>query len=212
MVRFLRIGWLAVLAWGMLLTSAGAVWAMQPTVVQIEKNADGTSPYHFTITIDNAVTVESGTAAPNPDFFTIFNFDGFVPDSATSPEGWRFSTSTNGVTPLRGGKALVNPEDVEGIPNLTWSRTGAQGASGDDRLLSSQQDGGYDGRRVRSAGDADAGHAQSQGSQGSQGSPDRLHHHARMKEVETGGRSCGMSSRQVAPHCPAHFLRTCSVA
>ena len=124
MVRFLRMGWLAVLAGGVLLTVASAAWAMQPTVVQIEKNADGTYTYHFTITIDNAVTVESGTAAPNPDFFTIFNFDGFVPDSATSPEGWTFSTSTNGVTPLRGGKALVNPEDVEGIPNLTWSRTG----------------------------------------------------------------------------------------
>ena len=124
MVRLLRMGWLTVLACGVLLTAASAGWAIQPTVVQIEKNADGTYTYHLKITIDNAVTVESGTAAPNPDFFTIFNFDGFVPDSATSPEGWTFSTSTNGVTPLRGGKALVNPEDIEGIPNLTWSRTG----------------------------------------------------------------------------------------
>ena len=87
MVRFLRMGWLAVMAWAVLLTAVSAAWAMQPTVVQIEKNADGTYTYHFKITIDNAVTVESGTAAPNPDFFTIFNFDGFVPDSAKSPEG-----------------------------------------------------------------------------------------------------------------------------
>ena len=124
MVRFLRMGWLAVMAWAVLVTAASAAWAMQPTVVQIEKNADGTYTYHFKVKIDDAVTVESGKAEPNPDFFTIFNFDGFVPDSAKSPEGWTFSTSTNGVTPLRGGKALVNPLDVEGIPNLTWSRTG----------------------------------------------------------------------------------------
>jgi hypothetical protein len=121
MTRFLRI---SLLASAVLLTAASTAGAMQPTVVQIEKNGDGTYTYHFKIRIDDAVTVESGTTAPNPDFFTIFNFDGFVPNSATSPAGWTFSTSTNGVTPLRGGKAVVNPEDIEGIPNLTWSRTG----------------------------------------------------------------------------------------
>jgi hypothetical protein len=121
MVRFLRM---SLLASAVLLTAASAAWAMQPTVVKIERNGDGTYTYHFRIRIDDAITVESGTTAPNPHFFTIFNFDGFVPDSAKSPVGWAFSTSTNGVTPLRGGKALVNPEDIEGIPNLTWSRTG----------------------------------------------------------------------------------------
>lgn len=124
MIRFLRVIWMAVTAGAMLLTTAGAALAIQPTVVQIEKNTDGTYTYHFKIKIDDSVTVESGKEAPSPDFFTIFNFDGFVPDSAKSPEGWTFSTSTNGVTPLREGKALVNPLDVEGIPNLTWSRTG----------------------------------------------------------------------------------------
>jgi hypothetical protein len=123
MVRFLRLGCLAV-SCAVLMTAASAVSAMQPSVVQIEKNADGTYTYHFKIRIDDGITVESGATPPNPDFFTIFNFEGFVPDSPKSPTGWTFSTSTNGVTPLRGGKALVNPEDIEGIPNLTWSRTG----------------------------------------------------------------------------------------
>jgi hypothetical protein len=124
MVRFLRMGWLAAVTL-MLLSAASAASAMQPSVVQIEKNADGTFTYLFKIRIDDGSTVESGATAPDPDFFTIFNFDGFVPGSNKSPPGWMFSTATNGVTPLRGGKALVNPEDIEGIPNITWSRTGA---------------------------------------------------------------------------------------
>jgi hypothetical protein len=125
MVRVLRMGWLAAVTWAVLSTTAGTASAMQPTVAQIEKNADGTYTYLFKIRIDDGITVQSGATAPDPDFFTIFNFDGLVPDSSKSPPGWTFSTATNGVTPLRGGKALVNPEDIEGIPNLTWSRTGA---------------------------------------------------------------------------------------
>jgi hypothetical protein len=125
MARFLRTHWLAVATWAVLSIVASTASAMQPTVVRIEKNSDGTYTYVFKIRIDDGITVESGATAPDPDFFTIFNFDGFVPDSSQSPAGWSFSTSTNGVTPLRGGKALVNPEDIEGIPNLTWSRTGA---------------------------------------------------------------------------------------
>jgi hypothetical protein len=124
MAQFLRIRWLAAVTCSVLVIAASAASAMQPSVEQIEKNGDGTYTYHFKIRLDDGITVESGATAPNPDFFTIFNFDGFVPDSSKSPAGWTFSTSTNGVTPLRGGKALVNPEDIEGIPNLTWSRTG----------------------------------------------------------------------------------------
>src|ERR1700680_4996703 len=124
MIQFVRMDWLAVVTSIVLLSAASTAWAMQPTVVQIEKNGDGTYTYHFKIRIDDASTVASGATAPDPDFFTIFNFQGLVPDSSKSPTGWTFSTSTNGVTPLRGGKALINPEDIEGIPNLTWSRTG----------------------------------------------------------------------------------------
>jgi hypothetical protein len=56
MVRFLRVSWLAFTAGAMLLTTAGAALAIQPTVVQIEKNTDGTYTYHFKIKIDDSVT------------------------------------------------------------------------------------------------------------------------------------------------------------
>ena len=57
--------------------------------------------------------------------FTIFNFTGMVPGSEKQPPGWMFSTSTNGITPYRGGSTVLSPVDIEAIPNLTWSRTGA---------------------------------------------------------------------------------------
>jgi hypothetical protein len=99
--------------------------AIQPTLESITPETDGTVTYHFKIRVDDTVHVESQGKEPNPDFFTIFNFMGMVPGSEKQPAGWTFSTSTNGVTPLRGGRAIVNPVDIEGIPNLTWSRTGA---------------------------------------------------------------------------------------
>lgn len=99
--------------------------AIQPTLESITPEADGTVTYHFKIKVDETVRVESEGKEPNPDFFTIFNFTGMVPGSEKQPAGWTFSTSTNGVTPYRGGRAVVAPVDIEGIPNLTWSRTGA---------------------------------------------------------------------------------------
>jgi hypothetical protein len=99
--------------------------AIQPTLESITPESDGTVTYHFKIKVDDTVHVESQGKEPNPDFFTIFNFMGMVPGSEKQPAGWTFSTSTNGVTPYRGGRAVLNPVDIEGIPNLTWSRTGA---------------------------------------------------------------------------------------
>jgi len=56
MVQFLRVSWLAVLALAVCLTAVGVAQAIQPTVVQIEKNNDDTYTYHFKIKIDDAVT------------------------------------------------------------------------------------------------------------------------------------------------------------
>ena len=100
-------------------------WGIQPTVENITQEADGTATYHFKIKIDETIRVEGRGKEPNPDFFTIFNFTGMVPGSEKQPPGWMFSTSTNGITPYRGGRTALSPVDVEGIPNLTWSRTGA---------------------------------------------------------------------------------------
>jgi hypothetical protein len=108
-----------------LVASVNPALAIQPTLEKTTQEADGTVTYHFKIKVDETVRVESQGKEPNPDFFTIFNFLGMVPGSEKQPPGWTFSTSTDGVTPYRGGRSIVNPVDIEGIPNLTWSRTGA---------------------------------------------------------------------------------------
>jgi hypothetical protein len=113
-----------------LLTCAGAARAIQPTLVDIKDEGDGTYTYVFKITIDDGVRVAGGAEAPEPDFFTIYNFVGLVADSNKEPEGWKFSTADQGVTPLRGGKALINPTDLAGVPNVTWSYTGAEPLTG----------------------------------------------------------------------------------
>jgi hypothetical protein len=112
-------------AWG-----ASAARAIQPTLVEIKKEKDGTFTYAFKITIDDSVVVQGGKDAPNPDFFTIYNFAGLVEGSNHQPEGWTFSTAESGVTPFRGGKEAINPIDTKGIPNVTWSYTGKEPLKG----------------------------------------------------------------------------------
>jgi hypothetical protein len=62
------------------------------------------------------------------DFFTIYDFAGFVPGTNLQPADWSFSFSNTGVTPT-GLLPLINIPggitDNPGIPNLTWTYTGS---------------------------------------------------------------------------------------
>ena len=53
------------------------------------------------------------------DFFTIYDFAGYVPGGNTQPAGWTFSAALIGITP---GK--VTPTDNPHLFNLTWTYTG----------------------------------------------------------------------------------------
>jgi hypothetical protein len=53
------------------------------------------------------------------DYFTIYDFGGYVPDSNTQPADWSYSSANLGTTPDR-----LNPEDSAALPNLTWTYTG----------------------------------------------------------------------------------------
>jgi hypothetical protein len=122
MLRSLGVGLVAAVI-GLWMTSGGAN-AAQLTVTQIDKNADGTMTYHFTINVGQEETMEpgSGDALP-PDFVTIYNFYGLIDGSVKTPDGWKFTSEESGRTPGMGGYPLVLPVDIPGTPNITWTAT-----------------------------------------------------------------------------------------
>jgi hypothetical protein len=67
--------------------------------------------YSATLTQDENVMVH--------DFFTIYDFAGYVAGGNTQPAGWMFSAALVGITP---GK--VTPIDNPNLFNLTWIYTG----------------------------------------------------------------------------------------
>lgn len=106
-----------------LLTSLNA-YSMQPILVEVKPESDGTYTYQYKIKTDHSVMVKGGSIENDADFFTLFNFGGMVEGSAKQPTGWSFSSSTQGLTPFRTGRTVLNPFDINGVPNVTWTRTG----------------------------------------------------------------------------------------
>ena len=78
--------------------------------------------YRFTY----AVVLPTDAVLRPGDYFTIYDFDGFVPGSQTadgSPysANWSFSSPNTGPTPGR-----LAPDDNPSIPNLSWMYTGPE--------------------------------------------------------------------------------------
>jgi hypothetical protein len=81
--------------------------------------SDFTWSYRATLTQDeNAVSGGSNGG----DYFTIYDFGGFIPGSNDQPAGWTFSFKLVGKTP-----PLVTPTDDHHIYNLTWHYVGGSG-------------------------------------------------------------------------------------
>ena len=102
---------------------AGPALALQAVVTQTEKNADGTTTYHFAVKVDQGETLTPGATKSSADFITVYNFYGFIDASAKSPPGWAFSSEEFGRTPTSNGYPMVLPVDVPNTPNLTWTAT-----------------------------------------------------------------------------------------
>jgi hypothetical protein len=75
--------------------------------------------YRATLTQDEDA-VAGGTNGG--DYFTIYDFGGFVPGTNTQPAGWTFTFSLVGKSPPK-----VTPTDDPLIYNLTWHYTGGPG-------------------------------------------------------------------------------------
>src|SRR5262245_49835864 len=111
------LGFMRQFTWGLLplaaLAFAGPVYAgMIPAAVTV--TPDGSSfRYQYQIDLPSDYKVKTG------DFFTIYDFRGFVPGTTVQPIGWSFTSIMLGPNPPR-----IHPDDDGGIPNLTWTYSG----------------------------------------------------------------------------------------
>jgi len=67
------------------------------------------------------IGLQSGSMLKSGDYFTIYDFAGFVEGTNTQPSGFTFSTANSGPTP-----AGVLPSDDGGVSNLTWTYNGGE--------------------------------------------------------------------------------------
>jgi hypothetical protein len=105
--------WSFILAGLMALTTGVAQAGLLPVSVTTTNEGSNTR-------FDYSVLLQSDAMLKTGDYFTIYDFAGFIPDSNTQPSNFSFSTSASGQTPSR-----VVPNDDPAIPNLTWTYTGS---------------------------------------------------------------------------------------
>lgn len=72
-----------------------------------------------------AIVLPTDSKLQSGNYFTIYDFHGYVPGGEFSPEGWTFDASNNGPTP-----DLLRPNDDPNVVNLTWRYTGPTIPSG----------------------------------------------------------------------------------
>jgi hypothetical protein len=66
-----------------------------------------------------SIVLPSNYQVKNGDFFTIYDFHGFVPSAVPTPLGWTFSSSPTGINPPG-----IVPNDDPLVTNLTWVYSG----------------------------------------------------------------------------------------
>src|SRR5262245_56574393 len=84
-----------------------------PVTVTITPEAGN---YRFTY----AIVLPTDSQLQAGDYFTIYDFAGFVASSNAQPDGWAFSTANSGPTP-----AFLTPDDDPNVPNLTFTYGGS---------------------------------------------------------------------------------------
>ena len=93
-------------------TAGTANAGLLPTNVSVDAEASNFR-WTYAIVLPTDMKLQSG------NYFTIYDFAGYVPGGEMAPAGWTLSASNTGVT-----HPLVNPADDAGIVNLTWTYTG----------------------------------------------------------------------------------------
>ncbi len=107
---------------GSFLAAGSAQGGLLPVQMTVTPEAE-TYRYTYNVVLTSDSELQVG------DFFTIYDFQGFVPDSNSQPEGFRFSSTLVGPTPDG-----VIPTDDTTLTNLTWTYTGPTTRMGQEGL------------------------------------------------------------------------------
>jgi len=97
---------------GFALMAAPAMAGLLPVSTTVTPDA-GNFRWTYSIVLPTDVQVRNG------DYFTIYDFSGYVPGSESGAANWNFSTAPTGVSP-----ADLLPVDNPTVPNLTWTYAG----------------------------------------------------------------------------------------
>lgn len=101
----------AILAAGL---SAPAQAGLLPVSTSVYQEDNGSYRYTYGVVLTSDSTLKSG------DYFTVYDFSGYVDGSATSSEsGWTVTASNSGSTP-----SGINSGNDENTVDLTWTYTG----------------------------------------------------------------------------------------
>lgn len=100
-------------------TASTASAGLLPVAVTVTPDA-GNFRWTYAIVLPTDMKLEAG------NYFTIYDFKGYVADGERSPNSdWTFTTNVKGPTP-----DLLRPNDDETVTNLTWTYNGPTIPSG----------------------------------------------------------------------------------
>jgi hypothetical protein len=100
------------------LTGSPAAAGLLPVSVTVNPEG-GNFRWTYAIVLPTDMKLQAG------NYFTIYDFQGYVPGGESAPDGWTFGSSKVGPTANR-----LKPGDDPNIPNLTWTYNGPTIPSG----------------------------------------------------------------------------------
>jgi hypothetical protein len=112
MLRITSGMWAAVVVVGLFFSEQTQAGMIPAAVTVIPNGPNFNYSYHIILPSDYAVQ--------DGDFFTVYDFHGFVSGSNGQPTGWTFGSSLLGPNPPH-----IAPVDDPGVVNLTWTYHGS---------------------------------------------------------------------------------------